>query len=91
MQNTVSPWGASGNIHGTACFRFVDLATIWFFLFAFSTAVFTLFEFAQENAVITSLALIKTFIYMRAVQESMPTTPQTTSDIFIGNLGSIPT
>lgn len=35
--------------------------------FAFSASVFALFEFAQENAVITSLALI----HGRAAQESM--------------------
>lgn len=28
MQNAVSPLGANRNIHGTACFKFVDLATI---------------------------------------------------------------
>lgn len=68
MQNTVSPSGASRNIHGTACFKFVDLATIWFSLFALLFAgVFALFEFAQENAVITSLALL----HGRAVQGSM--------------------
>lgn len=49
-----------GNIHGTACFKFVDLASIWFpplpLCFSFLGSVFTLLVFAQENAVITSLA-----------------------------------
>ena len=70
MQNAALPSGANRNIHGTACFKFVDLATIWFSLFAFLflAVFFTLCEFAQENAVISALAPNKTLIFITTLK-----------------------
>lgn len=58
---------------------------------AFSTGVFTWLEFVQENAVITSLALIKTLIYMPALSKNQyelhqkPLATFSPSSIFLHN------
>lgn len=81
MQNAVSPSGASRNIHSTAFFHVCWFSHyLVFFLFDFSTSGFTFLEFVQENAVITSVALIKTLTYMST---------QPTGYIFSSNFISI--
>lgn len=62
---------ASRNIHGTACFKFVDLATICFFFFALLfLPVFSHCWRLLRKMLWLPLAPIKTLIYMSVLRKN---------------------